>query len=149
MRQFVVDTQVFYEVENNESDLFLLSLAFLADFTINSPHVLAMDIEGVIQGQYDNLFRRSTLRSAEKLFKHIKNNKRIHFYSNRLSLVVQTRLRALGFHQDDWAFVGVAASSLDKILIAEESDYSENIKDYLRTDLSVRVLRVKEAIAHL
>lgn len=58
----------------------------------------------------------------------------------------ETKLKALMFHDDDFKFVAVCSCSEDKRLVSHDSDYSSEIKVYLKSAMSIDVLSTKEAI---
>ena len=58
----------------------------------------------------------------------------------------QELLNDLRFDRSDLVFVGVAAEGPDKLIVSEERDYSEQVKDYLTGELGVNVLSVRAAL---
>jgi len=60
---------------------------------------------------------------------------------NRIELV-----NDLHFDVSDLVFVGTCFEGPDKLLVAEESDYTEAIKAYLLQELGVSVLSVSDAL---
>lgn len=55
-------------------------------------------------------------------------------------------LNDLRFDRADLIFVGVAAAGPDKLIVSEESDYSEVVMEYLAEEMQVTVLTVGEAL---
>lgn len=56
-------------------------------------------------------------------------------------------LGKLRFDQSDLPFVAVAAETTDRLLVSEESDYTTEVKEYLLTELGIRVLSIEKALA--
>jgi hypothetical protein len=79
-----------------------------------------------------------------KWFKHVVSKcavKNLGFIQNSH----QTKLKALKFHDDDFKFVAVCPCSNDKRLVSHDSDYSSEIKGYLKSAMLIDVLSAKEA----
>ena len=148
-REFVIDTQVLYEAENTTSPFFLHALAFLASLAQHTGHYIAVDYEHRILDEYQRMFTQSTLKSAQKMFLHLQHHNRIQFYPGEVYQAVQDELLAIGFDDADLPFVGTAARSTDKLLIAEESDYSSPVKALLDQGLGIKVLAMREASSRL
>jgi len=56
-------------------------------------------------------------------------------------------LKRLHFDPSDLVFVGVAAEGPDRIIVSEDSDYTDDVKAYLADQMRIRVLSVTEALA--
>ena len=52
----------------------------------------------------------------------------------------------LRFHDDDLPFVAVASRGDSKLLATEDSDYTAQVREYLRSALGVAVLSAAEAL---
>lgn len=55
-------------------------------------------------------------------------------------------LRELNFHDDDLIFVAVCHCSGSKKLVSSDSDYSPEVKGYLKSKMSIDAMSVEEAI---
>lgn len=70
------------------------------------------------------------------------------FRDGHLAAKYQDALLAkLHFDPADLVFVGVSSHTTDRILVSEESDYSERIRTYLLEELGVTVLSITDALA--
>ena len=52
----------------------------------------------------------------------------------------------LRFHDDDLPFVAVASRGSSKLLATEDSDYTAQVREYLRSALGVAVLSAEDAL---
>jgi predicted nucleic acid-binding protein len=50
------------------------------------------------------------------------------------------------FDRSDLPFVAVAFKSKDKLLVSEDSDYTQKVCDYLQQQLQVKVLSLSQAL---
>ena len=103
----------------------------------SSGHVIVVDYEGRIQGEY-----RRELDTGGLVFKYLIDIEKrgwFRYVSGRLSNRTAAGLRRLGFHDDDDVFVAVAARSSDGLLVAEESDYAPPVVAFLAQN-GVRVM---------
>ena len=50
------------------------------------------------------------------------------------------------FDRSDLPFVAVAFQSKDKLLVSEDSDYTQQVCDYLQQQLQVKVLSLSQAL---
>jgi predicted nucleic acid-binding protein len=50
------------------------------------------------------------------------------------------------FDRSDLPFVAVAFQSKDKLLVSEDSDYTQKVCDYLQQQLQVKVLSLSQAL---
>jgi len=50
------------------------------------------------------------------------------------------------FDRSDLPFVAVAFQSKDKLLVSEDSDYTQQVCDYLQQQLQVKVLALSQAL---
>jgi hypothetical protein len=52
----------------------------------------------------------------------------------------------MGFDRADLPFVGAAFRSKDKLLVSQDSDYTEQVCDYLQQHLRVKILSLPHAL---
>ena len=69
----------------------------------------------------------------------------IRFFSNKLNYGINAPLNNLGFDRSDVKFVGVASRTADNLLVTGDSDYTDNIRTYLRDQLMIIILHPTEA----
>jgi predicted nucleic acid-binding protein len=50
------------------------------------------------------------------------------------------------FDRSDLPFVAVASKSKDKLLVSEDSDYTQKVCNYLQQQLQVKVLSLSQAL---
>ena len=50
------------------------------------------------------------------------------------------------FDRSDLPFVAVASQSKDKLLVSEDSDYTQQVCDYLQQHLRVKILSLPHAL---
>ena len=142
---WVIDTDVLAraDVGDENHDHCFNVLQLLATMR-GSSHVIAMDSEGRIAGEYQrNLNSRGMVN---RLLVRLAKDNQIRYVSGRLKIRNTQGLRRLGFDADDDVFVAVASRTSTGRLIAEESDYSATIVDYLLSE-GVRVINCEVALA--
>ena len=83
---------------------------------------------------------------VNRLLVRLAKDNQIRYVSGRLKIRNTRGLRRLGFDADDDVFVAVASRTSTGRLIAEESDYSATIVDYLLSE-GVRVINCEVALA--
>lgn len=55
----------------------------------------------------------------------------------------------LHFHDDDIPYLALASRASDRLLVAQESDYTQSVVAYVRNALGVTVVSVREAVAEI
>ena len=70
-------------------------------------------------------------------------NKFVKKYCGILEDCHKVALKDLRFDQDDLPFVAVCSNSGSKKLVAEESDYNNKVKSYLKNKMGIDVLSIK------
>lgn len=83
--------------------------------------------------------------TLEKWFKTIVAKFAVHF-SGKMQKKHQEALTKLCFDRDDWPFVAVCSRSQSKRLVSEDSDYTGDVKYYLKSSMSVNVLSIHDAL---
>lgn len=142
--ELVLDTFVLKVGQNADDERSLDVLALLHG--INSSHTIAVDYGHLILGEY---FRNipSDCHAGKWLGVVSSRSDKLVFRDGRVTNVHRDiLLNQLHFDRSDLVFVGVAARTPDRILVSEESDYSENIKEYLLDEIGVRVVSIHEAL---
>ena len=110
---------------------------------------IVLDHENLIEAEYrPYLYSPSTVAVWwRKMTSYVGKTYR---YSSRLDEANRNELlERLHFHADDLKFVGTARNSGSKILVAEESDYSPEVRAYLLEHKGIQVLGVGEMIQML
>ena len=78
--------------------------------------------------------------------KRLRDRKAIIFRSGKLPPIHQGALLRMKFDRSDLPFVAVAFQSKDKLLVSEDSDYTQQVCDYLQQQLQVKVLALSQAL---
>ena len=108
----------------------------------NLDHFLVVDQQDKIFGEYHrNLSRDSWV---QKIVDRFVSRNKVIYYSGRLTASIARGLRELGFDVDDDVFVAVAHRTSSGWLVAEESDYSGAVIDFL-SGYGVRVMECNAA----
>jgi predicted nucleic acid-binding protein len=143
MQQWVVDTWVLEKCNDFSSGICVDCTAFLSAILENGR--LCVDIEGEILEEYDRYIQPHTFLSHWR-HRMVREKGQISFFSNKLSnKCEQHLLKNLHFHSDDIMFVAVASKTKDKLLVSGDSDYNENVCEYLNNQLSVTVVSPRKA----
>lgn len=130
--EYVVDTQVVLDSVDCLNCFETLQ-------SISKNHTLVLDTENLILNEYYHKLRKDSF--TQKVLKRIFLEQRVQYYSSTVTPKIREALERLsGFHNDDHKFVAVTARSIDKALIAEESDYSETVCSSLKADLCIDVI---------
>jgi len=78
----------------------------------------------------------------------LSRSNKIYWRTGKLSNKHESELiDGLGFDRSDLVFVALASEGPNKLLVAEESDYTPEVKSYLAKKLGVSVLTIEEALA--
>ncbi len=143
--EWVLDTWVLEIAQDIGDHRSLDALALLHE--LKSRHRIAVDHERRILGEY---FRHApgSCHAGQWLRIVVSRSDRMMFRDGRLAANYQDALLTeLHFDPADLVFVGVSAQTPDKLLVSEESDYSEAVKKYLLDELGVTVLSIADALA--
>ena len=109
-----------------------------------SGHVLVVDHELKVIEEYRRNLRPTGV--VQKFLKKFADDGKIQYKSGRLVDRMSRKLRRMRFDADDDVFVAVAHGSSSGRLVAEESDYTDSVIDYLASQ-SVRVINCVTALA--
>ena len=122
----------------------LQTLALLEE--IKQRHTIALDHGRLVLGQYFDNTSGNT-HAGQWLRLMLSRNNKLYWRTGRLSRHHESELvDGLRFDRSDLVFVALASEGPDKLLVAEESDYTPEIKEYLARELGVSVLTVEEAL---
>lgn len=138
-KDWTIDTKILYMVEDD-----FRAINFLDNVRLRK-HIVVLDFEGRIVREYRSCFNSVSYamrKALNKWFSAI----RIRYFSNCLDSKCRTKLTKLKFHQDDWPFIGICIKSNNKKLVAEESDYTDEVKEYLEGDLEINILSLQGAL---
>jgi len=139
-KDWTIDTWVLYKVVE-----YNFCAASFIETIINKQHYIVMDSEGKIDAEYRKCFSSVSNEARRALSKWYRSMRK-RIYSHCLDEDCKRKLEEFEFDQDDWPFVGVCVKSNDKNLVAEESDYTDEVKNYLINDLGINVLSVQHAL---
>ena len=140
VREWTIDTWVLYKVDEGNFDALDFLLAVLRH------HKVVFDHERHIEQEYQRCLKRTRNRYLEEWFKRLIARQARVFYSGRLPNRHERALLRMNFDRSDLPFVGVAHRSKDKLLISEDSDYTQQVCDYLQQQLQVKVLSLPRAL---
>jgi hypothetical protein len=119
---------------------------------LEKKYYVNFDIEKEIEREYKSCI--STLQSQNQpgteliikwFVKVVSKSARIH--TGKLPKNHEHHLSRLKFDKTDFKFVSVCHRGNSKILVAEESDYNDRIKEYLETRMGISVFSVAEALS--
>ncbi len=140
MREWTIDTWVLYKVDEGNFDALDFLLAVLRH------HKVVFDHERHIEQEYQRCLKRTRNRYLEEWFKRLITRQARVFYSGRLPNRHERALLRIKFDRSDLPFVGVAHRSKDKFLVSEDSDYTQQVCDYLQQQLQIKVLSLSRAL---
>lgn len=132
--EWVIDTWVL-ETASGTGDKMFDAVLFLGEVLMR--HAVALDHEGEIRREYQNHIRPGTPASQwwQRLWAQ---GGKVAFYSGRVPNAHRRQLiNELHFDQSDLKFVGVAYNTPDRLLVAEESDYTAEVKAYLSSSMGI------------
>lgn len=143
MKQWVIDTWVLATSNSCDSAHYLDCVSFLMMVLQNG--TICLDSEKEIQREYYTYIKPGTF--LDKWWQKImRQTDQIRFFSNKLNYRNEIHLlNNLGFDRSDVKFVGVASRTADNLLVTGDSDYTDNIRTYLRDQLMIIILHPTEA----
>ena len=147
-----IDTEVLATADRERGTDALLVLALLSEIE-QAGHYVAMDQGRVIWDEYErNLGEEGEIWHWVTRMSNGRGEGGCRIYWMSKSSVGDAHVCELccrrGFDKDDLVFVGVAYRTSSKILVAHESDYSDEVCEYLKeSDLEVMVKCAVEAKA--
>ena len=109
-------------------------------------HSIALDSQGHIQKEYER--NLGNVVQFRLWWSAMWSSRKITQRDGRLSNQPRRHLtNTLKFDRDDLPFVAVASRGTSKLLATEDSDYTAQVRDYLRSALGVDVLSAADALA--
>jgi hypothetical protein len=140
---WTVDTQVLYVAARYDME----AIRLLADI-LGRRNGVGFDDSGQIRRQYDNCAKATRSEFIRKWVAEAAS-KLAQMRSGRLSETHRAGLERLGFHQKDWVFVAVCYRIEGRTLVAEESDYREEVRAYLNAEMGISVLSVAGSLERI
>ncbi len=116
----------------------------LLDAMWSSGQVIVVDDGYRIEREY--LRNMDSESWAYRYYLRFSRSNRVRHVSGRLPNRISRGLRRLTFDSDDDVFVAVAHRTSSGRLVAEESDYSTSVVDYLASE-GIRVINCEVALA--
>ena len=144
-REWVVDPRVLKRADDLSGDveLTLTVQAFL--FELLQRHSIALDAEEHIWGEYQRNFPPQSY--IRRWWTAMVRKGKVVTRCGKLDYRPEKHLlEKLRFHDDDLPFVAVASKGKDRLLVAQESDYTEGVVQYLSYELHVKVVGITEAL---
>jgi len=142
--EWVLDTWLLEIAQDPFNEASLRALTLLEE--IKSRHRIGVDFEYRILREYFR-YARADSHVGQWLRVIIGRSDKVVWRAGNVASERKNKLlNDLGFDRADLVFVGVAAEGPDKVIVSEESDYSEPVRDYLAREMQVRVLSVGEAL---
>ncbi len=142
---WVIDTDVLVRAEDgDERHDHCFNVLGLLGVILKSGHDIVIDDCDKINSQYRNNLYATGL--VYRFLKTFASRGQVRYVSGRLINRLSTELRRLGFDSDDDVFVAVATRTSSGRLVAEESDYTDSVVDYLSSE-GLQVLDCQAASA--
>lgn len=145
--EWVIDTWMFYQASDFQVPTRAFTVMHFLTEILRSQHKVAIDREGKIEGEYKRCFGNPKNEFQRKWWIHIRwsASKVVSYAGNLPKKHANYLIQRLHFHNDDLPFVGVASKTKDKLLVAEESDYTLRVREYLKNNLGIQVMPIDEA----
>ena len=145
-RDWTIDTWVLYRAGGYD-----MPALELLHRILRKNNYLLLDHEENIEKEYRkcfNFYRNVSPQACKALEKWFADiiSKAVKYFSGILEDRHERALTKRRFDRDDWAFVAVCARGNDKILVSEESDYSPEVCEYLKTNMGVSVIAIIAAL---
>lgn len=138
---WVIDTDVLVRAEDLAIDHGMNIFQMLGRLT-DGNHRIVVDYTHQVLGQYyGNL---SPTGWVFKILKQLVTRGQINYVSGNVPRNLSEGLDSLRFDIDDYVFVGVTSRSADRVLVAEESDYSPDVVRFL-SDHGISVINCSAA----
>jgi hypothetical protein len=142
--EWVLDTWALSITQECSHPKSLQTLALLEE--IKQKHAITVDHGRLVLGEYFDNTSGNT-HAGQWLRLMLSRSNKLYWRTGRLSRHYESELvDGLHFDRSDLVFVALASEGPDKLLVAEESDYTPEIKEYLARELGVSVLTIEEAL---
>ncbi len=112
---------------------------------ISRRHRLALDTERSIDAEYLRNIKPRTIVARWWTDIQRRTGRTVRYSSTPHKRDSSHLLNRLHFDSSDLKFVAVASKTSSRLLVAEESDYTEEVKNYLLLAMKTRVLTLAEA----
>lgn len=145
-KDWTLDTYVLYKAAEVDYD----AIALLNKIILGG-HLVAFDAEGHIEQEYRKCITKAQRNRTPgcvalgKWFKVVVN-KLAFKCCGKLHTKHRNKLKKLRFDTSDWPFVAVCFRTACRRLVAEESDYTEEVIDCLKNDMEICVLCIKDSL---
>lgn len=143
LKDWTIDTYVLYKAADIEGD----AIELLNQIR-RKRHQITLDYEGHIEKEYKEClqYERNFGRDfVSKWFKEV-IGKFAQYCSGKLQKRHQIALQKRKFDRSDWPFVAVCSKTKSKKLVSEDSDYTENVKCYLQSEMAINVLSIRDSL---
>ena len=141
-KDWTIDTGVLYQTERQGTKA--------ADFlrtVVEKKQRVAVDKEGLILHQYRECLRKLPLRFLQKWFADVIRKSLTIQKSGGLKDGHIRAFKAMKFHTDDWPFVAVCAKTKSRrLVIGIDSDYNQQVMEYLLKQMNVTVNSIQQAM---
>ena len=141
--EWVIDTSVLVKAYNPSTESDLDAQAFIQ--TVRLSHHIAIDFQAHIVSEYRrNVMKYTPFRLWwEAMWRLGRIVQRDGLLNSRQC---QYLINSLHFDGDDLPFVAVASKGTSKYLVAIESDYTQEVQDYLRSQVGVTTFNTSAAL---
>ncbi len=118
---------------------------------LREKHFVAFDNERHIETEYKHCLEKSKggrekgYEALQKWLVYIIRGQAM-YYSGHLSHAQKVKLASLKFDSSDWPFVAVCSNTSTKSLVSEDSDYTEEVRDYLKEQMNIHVKKIMEVV---
>lgn len=148
-KDWTIDTCILYRAADVEGNVIELM-----NIILRLRHYIALDHERHIENEYIRCIKRIESQKkpgakfVKEWFQHCISKLSIKF-SGTLSSKYKRKMMELKFDNDDWPFIAVCSQTQCKILVSEESDYNELVKEYLQNEFGIQVIPVIESLSNM
>jgi hypothetical protein len=145
-KDWTIDTYVLYKAADVDYD----AVEFL-NRILRERHWVAFDHKRHIEKEYQDCLinaqreRKGGSEALKRWFKTVVA-KYAQKYSGELQERHQRGLEKMKFDRSDWPFVAVCSRTESKNLVSEDSDYTEGVKNYLQSKMSISVLSIQGSL---
>ena len=141
--EWVIDTQVLVRACNPNTEADLDAQAFIHDVRLS--HHISLDFQRKIEEEYRTQMKWHVVFRLwfDAIWKSSKVMQRDGRLDNRHR---EQLVDDLHFDRDDLPFVAVSSKGISKFLVADESDYTDEIRNYLTCSLGITVFDSSSAL---
>jgi hypothetical protein len=126
-------------------DLHLDALCFVTD-VLKKPHVIAVDHQKKIEGEYRRYFHRVSRLYDAVVAELLTTPGKTYYRDGKLSAAASRKLTSLQCHLEDRPYIAVAANSADGRIASNDgrSILHPDIRSYLESELGLKVFGLPE-----